>query len=109
MNSEQAFNLAIRTRKMRELYMGYAKTYGITFNELEILRIISIKKNITSTEISRSLHMEPAIVSRKIKILNNNNLLKCIYNKVDKRVINLQVTANGSRILKSIFNKIEKG
>ena len=107
MKSEQVFNLAVRARKMRELYAGYAKEHGITFNELEILKLVSAKKNITATEISQSLHMEPAIVSRKIKILSNSDLMRFEHNKVDRRVINLKITANGTRILRSILRKID--
>ena len=108
MNSDQIFKTAIKTRKLRKPCLQIAKKHKVSFNELEILKLVFDKPGITPADISRGLCIESAIVSRKLKILSDKNFITYKRNNTDRRVINIEISVEGKRITKKILAAIEK-
>ena len=65
------------------------------------------KEDITPAKISRDLYIEPAIVSRKLKILSDKRMVQYKQNKKDRRVVNLSISEKGKRLVNSILTSID--
>ena len=106
MTSDKVFKSAIKARQSRKLCLGSIKKYGVSFNEVEILNLIANQKNLTPAKISNSLCMEPAIISRKLKILNSGKLINCKQCDDDLRVTNVEITKKGKKLLALLLDDI---
>ncbi len=104
--SDRMFNAAVKARKLRKQCLLHIKKHNISFNELEILFLIMRKEDITPAKISRDLYIEPAIVSRKLKILSDKRMVQYKQNKKDRRVVNLSISEKGKRLVNSILTSI---
>ena len=104
--SDRMFNAAVKARKLRKLCLSHIKEQNVSFNELEILYLIMRQDEITPAKISRDLFIEPAIVSRKLKILGDKKLVLYKQNKQDRRVINLSISEKGKRLVNTILSSI---
>ena len=107
MNSDLIFKTAINARKLRKSCLHIARKYKVSFNELEILKFVFHKPGITPADISRGLCIESAIVSRKLRILKNKNFIIYKPNTKDRRVINIEISAEGKRMTKKVLAAIK--
>ncbi len=106
MNADRIFNTAIKARKTRKPCLEFIRQYGVSFNELEILNVIFLKKSMTPAEISDALYIERAIVSRKLKILVDKNLVTYKPNALDRRMVDIEITKEGKKLTKLLLKTI---
>ncbi len=106
--ADRMFNAAVKARKLRKQCLSHIKKQNVSFNELEILYLIKCHEGITPAKISQILYIEPAIVSRKLKILSDKKLVVYKQNKEDRRVVNLSVSGKGKRLVISILKAMNK-
>ena len=86
------------------------KNSNITFNEYLILetlyKLIQNKSNITQQDICKNSSIDRSVVSLKITILEEKNLITRSQPE-DKRSYRLSLTNNGNLLIKSLINNIE--
>ena len=103
MKLDQVVKTNINARELRKSIAEKLNQNGVTYGELEILFTLSKKLLAQPSEISSYLHIEPAIVSRKLKLLHDKNLITFTHDTEDRRRVYVKFTKQGKRITKSIF------
>ncbi len=72
------------------------KVSGLLQSEWKILLVLGgVRSALTSTDIARLIKLDPAIISRVIRNLENDGLLIAKRSKVDRRIVNLTLSASG--------------
>jgi len=86
------------------------KDYNISLNEYLIIETIYKLKNsmefISQINIAKNSHLDVAVVSTNLSILEKKKLIK--RTNIDNRSKNIQITNDGLSIIKSLINNINK-
>ena len=86
------------------------KDYNISLNEYLIIETIYKLKNsmefISQINIAKNSHLDVAVVSTNLSILEKKKLIK--RTNIDNRSKNIQITNDGLSIIKSLKNNINK-
>ena len=86
------------------------KDYNISLNEYLIIETIYKLKNsmefISQINIAKNSHLDVAVVSTNLSILERKKLIK--RTNIDNRSKNIQITNDGLSIIKSLINNINK-
>ena len=72
------------------------ESLSISYSQYKILNALDIKENSRQIDIAHILGQTEASISRQIKIMNANGLIKIVLNKDNRREHYIQLTSKGS-------------
>lgn len=100
-------SLILNTIKMvHEQTLGANKLDPFTFLRLKTLRFISENPESSMRDVARYFHITPPSATSIISALVKMDYVKRVYDKSDRRVIRLQITAEGGKNLKDGFEEV---
>ena len=88
-------NAFARTKLNKEL-----SEYGIKFNQWRLIHAISSKSIYTPAKLADELMIERATVSRYLDQLEERGCIKRSHNRLDRRVVDINLTEKGENIAK---------
>lgn len=74
------------------------KTAGVTGPQRFVLRVVSLGKNVSPTDLARTLHFHKSTVSVVLRSLEEDGLVRRKRNPADGRGAVLELTAKGARV-----------
>ena len=77
---------------------------GYTSSQSFLIAVLSERETINNEEICRIMSLEKSSVSRMVKILVRDKLLRRTQSSEDKRVYEISLTEKGRQVAESIFN-----
>ena len=80
--------------KMFKMYNQKAMHYGVSFS-LGLVLLSIDKEGTPSTQLGPKMGMEPTSLSRTLKMMEEEGLIKRIPDTVDKRVVHVYLTPKG--------------
>lgn len=72
--------------------------YGLKFNQWRLIHAISSKSIYTPAKLADELMIERATVSRYLDQLEEKNCIQRSHNRLDRRVVDIQLTPTGEKI-----------
>lgn len=78
------------------------KSSNNTYNQtqIEVLNFLSNNKDVTAKQIEDVLNIDRGFLSRTLKSLQNNKLLKKTQSKKDKRIYILNISSKGKDVVR---------
>lgn len=97
MKKEEAIDFQIRTawHRIARLYNTAASKYGGSMSIGQVLLHLDKEKGTPSTSLGPMMGMEPTSLSRTLKTLEENGLIKRRSGRKDKRVVRIYLTDAG--------------
>jgi DNA-binding MarR family transcriptional regulator len=84
--------------------MNKGSVNGVTATHYNIIEYIYRHNSCTGKEIAKAFNISAPAISRQIKFLLENNLIKQIQSTADRRIFNLNVTEEGKFIVDNSEN-----
>jgi MarR family transcriptional regulator, organic hydroperoxide resistance regulator len=105
--TDYLISLILNTIKMvHEQTIGANKLDPFTFMRLKTLRFVSENPESSMKDIARYFHITPPSATSIINALVKMRYVKRIYDASDRRMIRLQITAEGRKNLKDGFKEV---
>ncbi|MFK8026750.1 MAG: MarR family winged helix-turn-helix transcriptional regulator [Gammaproteobacteria bacterium] len=82
--------------------------YDVKYSQWLILDCLSQEEVDNPSKVASQLGMERATVSRSLDILESRNLVSRTHNLADRRVVEIQVTAQGRKIAQMGVQRLEQ-
>ncbi len=79
-----------------------------THTEVEVLKFLHNKKNVTMKAIADYLYIKPSSATPVIDKLAENGNIKRVENKDDRRVVYIELTVKGKKTLEKKYKTIHK-
>ncbi len=76
---------------------------GLRQNEWKVISFLGLGTAFTSRDIARFTYMDPAIISRTLRTLEDDGLVKAERSKDDRRLVILTLTDAGQKIFERTF------
>lgn len=92
----------------KELNVGCIDTCGMTHTDARILMMIAYHPRCSSRDLASLLQVSPAAVSRQIKKLENQGLVRRMLNPSNRRVGQLELTRKGVTIQSKVQKQVEQ-
>jgi MarR family transcriptional regulator, 2-MHQ and catechol-resistance regulon repressor len=99
--SAQMFKLKMEREILRE--------HGLTFASFSTLFIVWIWGPIETRDIARSQAVTKATITSTVSKLEQQGLVKRSGSKVDKRLVNVELTGKGKRLIEWVFPRFNGG
>lgn len=101
--SDKLFLLYCLTIKTEKEQLAKSKFNDLSINDLHVIHIISLKENITSSQIANLLSFSRAALSKTMDKLEKLNYIKRVPNSKDRRSYLIKLTKKG-RLLRRLHN-----
>jgi DNA-binding MarR family transcriptional regulator len=82
--------------------------YDVKYSQWLILDCLTQEQVDNPSKVASQLGMERATVSRSLDILESRNLVSRTHNTADRRVVEIQVTAQGKKIAQMGVQRLEQ-
>ena len=82
--------------------------YDVKYSQWLILDCLTQEQVDNPSKVASELGMERATVSRSLDILESRNLVSRTHNLTDRRVVEIQVTAQGKKIAQMGVQRLEQ-
>jgi DNA-binding MarR family transcriptional regulator len=96
-------NAFTRTTLNKEL-----DSYGLKFNQWRLIHAISSKSIFTPAKLADELMIERATVSRYLDQLEEKQCIRRSHNRLDRRVVDIELTATGDKIAQFGIDLMDK-
>lgn len=96
------YNLAMKLEKEK---LSNSQFNDISVNDLHVIHIISLRKDITISQIAKLMAVSKPALTGNIDKLEKRGYIKRVPSKIDRRVINIALTKKG-RLLCRLHNKV---
>ena len=102
MQTDYCFNLAMRksSRLMTQFYNERLSTLGLKVGQFSILRAVDVRKQTTNKELQGILVSDQTTLTRNLKPLFRDELLRLTTNPADGRVKLISLTPKGRALYK---------
>ena len=101
--SDKLFLLYCLTIKTEKEQLAKSKFNDLSINDLHVIHIISLKENITCSQIANLLSFSRAALSKTMDKLEKLNYIKRVPNSKDRRSYLIKLTKKG-RLLRRLHN-----
>jgi MarR family transcriptional regulator, organic hydroperoxide resistance regulator len=91
------YNIKACWHTIARMYNSYGLDHEVSISMGYVLLNLSIDKGVPSTQIAPLLGMEPRSLTRLIKSMEEQGLIKKVTDKVDKRQVNIFLTDLGQK------------
>ena len=95
-------------RLIREKIQASSSLADFTQAEMEILKFLQGKKDITMREIADYMHIKPSSATPLINNLVKKGNLKRVQKNSDRRVVRIEITKKGLKSLQKKYKNIHK-
>lgn len=95
-------NLRATTRAVTRLYDELLRPSGIRVTQLNILIPVAMAESITVTDLARAITMEQTTLTRNLKVLEKNGLVRLTPGE-DRRTRNVTLTEKGDEVLERAY------
>ena len=107
MDIEQIMSVIQNGRKIRNKISESVQLYSLSFNEVEVLYVLSSQKENTPSKISEAMGQGSSTVSRILRSLSDKHLITLDTNHIDRRNITVKLTTRGEQFYAKSINKIK--
>lgn len=95
------YNLAMKVEKEK---LSKSQFNDLSVNDLHIIHIISLEKNITISQIAKLMAVSKAALTGSIDKLERLQYIKRVPSKTDRRVVSVRLTKKG-KLLSRLYNR----
>ena len=96
--------LSIVNKAKQEL-KGPLSAAKLTMNQWLVLKILYLNRAVTPTNVAKTIDADPTTISRHLDSLEARGLIERKHDTDDRRVIQLQITAEGILVAKQIYGR----
>ncbi len=107
MDLDQIMSVIQNGRKIRNKISESVQLYSLSFNEFEVLYVLSGQKESTPSKISEAMGQGSSTVSRILRSLCDKQLITLDTNHIDRRNITVKLTVRGEQLYAKSINKIK--
>ena len=106
LNETLGYQIKSVWHSISKMYNQFAEEYGLTFTMALVLLSLDSEEGMPSTHIGPTVGLEPRSLTRLLKRMEGQDLIKKKQSKEDKRQVFIQLTPNGIKQRKIAKAKI---
>ena len=107
MGIDQIMSIIQNGRKIRNKISESVQMYSLSFNEFELLYVLSVQKESTPSKISEAMGQGSSTVSRILRALSDKQLITLDTNHIDRRNITVKFTPRGEQMYAKTISRIK--
>ena len=106
MSVDQIISIIQKARKIRQKVSESIQFYSLSFNEFELLYVLTLVNECTPSKLSSVMGQGNSTVSRVLRTLCDKQLITLNTNHIDRRNISVRLTMRGQQLYTKIESRI---